>query len=111
MGKFEDWTYNDFLCYLMILGASADLNISEDEQEEIQRRSGTDEYKKIRRHFDMQSDAERIETVTDLYDRFKTQIGGKENLVKEIKEILTINDRHEHVMDRYLMIMLKKILT
>ena len=110
MNNFEDWTYNDFLTYLLILGANADLDISDDEKEEIESRVGVDEFKRVKRCFDLQNDAQHIDTVALLYNRFELQIGGKENLVKAIREILTLHDRTESVMDRYLMIMLKKIL-
>ena len=110
MENFGDWTYDDFITYLLILGAQADLTITEDEKEVIESKVGEERYKKIKRCFDNQNDAQHIETVSNLYIRFEEQIGGKDALVKELKEIVTINDRTESVMDRYLMMMLKKIL-
>jgi len=110
MENLQDWTYDDFLTYLLILGANANLDFSEDEQEVIEKKSGEERYKKIRRCFDQQSDSQRIETVSELYGRFESQIGGKEKLVEALQEIITLNDRTMHVMDRYLMMMLKKIL-
>ncbi len=110
MENFQDWTYDDFLTYLLILGANADLEFSEEEQEVIEKKSGEERYKKIRRCFDRQNDSQRIDTVSELYARFESKIGGKEKLVEAVKEIITLNDRTAHVMDNYLMMMLKKIL-
>lgn len=110
MDNLEDWTYDDFITYLLILGAQADLTITEDEKEVIEGKVGEDRYKKIKRFFDSQNDSQHIETVSTLYVRFKERIGGKDALVKELKGIVTLNNRTESVMDRYLMMMLKKIL-
>ena len=40
MEELENWTYNDFLTYLLILGANADLNITKDEEDEIVYKMG-----------------------------------------------------------------------
>ena len=106
----SDWKYEDFLTYLLILGAQNDLEISEEEKDQIIRKVGESEFKKVKRIFDQQNDAQHIETITELYQRFKSQIGGIDNLVGELKAIFTLNNRSEHVMDRYMIIMLKKIL-
>lgn len=110
MDNIENWTYQDFLTYLLIMGAKADLTISEEEQDEIVRRVGMDEYKKIKRTFEHQNDAQHIETVSILYERYKDDIGGKENLVEALKDVINADNRGEQVMDHMLMSMLKKIL-
>ncbi len=110
MDNFKDWTYDDFLTYLLILVAHAVLNITREEQEAIETRGGEERYKKIKRCFDSQNDSQHIETVSELYARFESQIGGKEKLVETLREFMAVNDRTVHVMDRYLMMMLKKIL-
>ena len=43
----EEYTYQDFLAYLLLLGAQADLNISEEEKEDIVQKVGEIEYKKV----------------------------------------------------------------
>ena len=110
MESVETWTYTDFLTYLLILGAQADLRISEEEKEEIIHKVGEENFVRIKRVFDRQNDSQHIDTVSDLYQRYKSQIGGKENLVKEIKELVTVGNHKEHVMDRYMRMMLRKIL-
>lgn len=110
MESVETWTYTDFLTYLLILGAQADLRITEEEKEGIIHKVGEENFIRIKRVFDRQNDSQHIDTVSELYQKYKTQIGGKENLVKEIKEIFIVSNTKEHVMDRYMMMMLKKIL-
>ena len=110
MEELEKWTYNDFLTYVLILGANADLNITRDEEDEIVYKMGEDEYKKVKLVYDRQNDVEHIEVVSFLYSKYKDQIGGKENLVKELKSIFSVGNKKEHVLDRYMLIMLKKIL-
>lgn len=110
MIPIEDWTYDDFIAFLLIMGAKADLKFSEVERDAIISKVGEEQLKKMERCFDQQNDVQHIETVSELYARFSSKIGGKENLVKSLKEIIDADDRQEHVMDRYLMMMLKKIL-
>ena len=92
------------------MGANADLEISEEEKFQISQRVGEENFTKIKKCFDRQNDAQHIETVADLYRRYESQIGGKENLAQVLSEIFVIDKGKEHVMDRYLLIMLKKIL-
>ena len=103
-----DWTYKDFLCYLLLMGAYADLGISEREREAIVEKVGEEHFVKIKRCYESQNDAQHIETVSELYKRFESEIGGKDNLVKALKEVIAADNRPEHVMDRYLMMMLKR---
>ena len=111
METVETWTYTDFLTYLLILGAQADLRVTEEEKEQIIHKVGEENYVRIKRVFDRQNDSQHIDTVSDLYKKYETQIGGKENLVKEIRNIVIMGkDGKEHVMDRYMLMMLKKIL-
>lgn len=106
----QEWTYEDFLTYLLLLGAHNDLDISEEERDQIVLKVGEEEFRKVKRIFEQHNDAQHIETVSRLYDKYEQQIGGKENLLKALKDMFTLNDRHEHVMDRFLIMMLKRIL-
>jgi len=106
----EEYTYQDFLTYLLLMGAQADMNISEDEKDLIVQKVGEVEFKRVKRCFDQHNDAQRIDMISQLYQKFETQIGGKEQLVMALREFITANNRSVHVMDRYLMMMLKRIL-
>ena len=110
MSKFAEWTYDEFLTYLLLMGAAADLRISDIEREAIVEKVGEEKYLKIKRCFDSQNDAQHIETISELYGRFESQIGGKENLANALNEIIEVDERPKHVMDRYMMMMLKRIL-
>ena len=110
MEAVQSWSYEDFLTYLLLLGASADLMISEEEKQQIEDRVGQENFTRIKRCFDRQNDAQRIETVSELYDKYKAQIGGKENLAKTLRDIFVVDTGKENVMDRYLLMMLKRIL-
>jgi hypothetical protein len=110
MNSIADWSYEDFLTYLLLMGAKADLIVSDNEKDTIIQKVGEDKYKKIKRFFDTQNDAQHIDVVSDLYKRFESQIGGKENLIKAVKEVIDADHQPEHAMDHYLMVMLKRIL-
>ena len=111
MVPIENWTYTDFLTYLLILGAHADLRITDDEKENIINKVGEENYVRVKRVLDRQNDSQHIDTVSELYQKYHSEIGGKENLVKAMRESFILGkDGKEHVMDRYMLMMLKKIL-
>lgn len=111
METITNWTYADFLTYLLILGAQADFTMTEDEKSQIIQKVGEENFVRIKRVFDRQNDAQHIDMVTELYQKFHSEIGGKENLVKALRESFLLGkDGKEHVMDRYMLMMLKKIL-
>jgi hypothetical protein len=93
------------------MGAQADLKVTEDEKALIIQKVGEENFVRVKRIFDRQNDAQHIDTVTELYQKYSSDIGGKENLVKALRESFVLgNDGKEHVMDRYMLMMLKKIL-
>ena len=55
MENLENWTYSEFLTYLLIFGANADLDLTRDEEAEIVFKMGEDEYKKVKMVFDSQT--------------------------------------------------------
>lgn len=110
MNSTEHYTYEEFLTYLLLFGAKADLVINEDEEAGIIARVGSEIYKKVKRDFDNHNDAQHIANVTDLYKKFKSQAGGKENLVKALKDVVKSDNKEGDMMDHLLMSMLKRIL-
>ena len=86
------------------------MNITKDEEDEIVYKMGEEEFKKVKMVFERQNDVEHIEVVSFLYHKYEDQIGGKENLVNELKTIFSVGNKKEHVLDRYMLLMLKRIL-
>ena len=78
MEAVNTWTYTDFLTFLLIMGATADLNISEEEKEQIVQKVGEENYVRIKRSYDRQNDSQHIDTVSELYQKYKSQIGKRE---------------------------------
>lgn len=110
MISVEGWKYIDFLTYLFILSATADLEMNSEEEQEIIKKVGEEEYKKVKRFYDQQNDSQHIEVVSVLFKKFKNEIGGKENLIRSMKEFIRTSHQREHVMESSLMMMLRKIL-
>lgn len=110
MNSTGHYTYEEFLTYLLLFGAKADLIINEEEEAGIIARVGSEVYKKVKRDFDNHNDAQHIANITALYNKFKSQAGGKENLVKELKEVVRAENKEGDMMDHLLMTMLQRIL-
>lgn len=110
MEAVEHWTYEDFLTFLLLMAASADFNVTEKEKEAIINKVGVEEFNKVKEEFDLQNDAQRIDTISTLYRRFESRIGGKEKLINHLTEIFELNRHGVNVLDQELMIMINKIL-
>lgn len=110
MDSIDNWSYNEFLTFILIMGAKADLSLSEIEKEYIVQHVGEEDFKKVFRVYERQNDSQHIDTVSELYEKYESQIGGKENLLKELKSVIKADHHAEHAMDQYLMMMMKRIL-
>jgi hypothetical protein len=106
---YNNWTYQDFLSYMLIYAASSDLNISEEEREYIQKRVEKDEFKEILKCFNKHSDYERIEVVKTLGEKYSNDIGSKSELRKELIKLFYADDDYS-ILEKNFFLMIKKIM-
>jgi hypothetical protein len=59
----QDWIREDFLCYVLLYAASADLVIGEEEEDYIKSQVGDEAYAAIKKEFDHDNDAQRIHKI------------------------------------------------
>ena len=59
----SELSYPEFLAFLMLYAASADLKIDEKEVPFIKNEVGVDNYEQIRKLFDSQNDYQRVQTI------------------------------------------------
>lgn len=64
------WNYNDFLAFLMVYAAYADLRISDEEKEFIRQRVGKEGFEKMVNFYEELNDIDRINVLVDFKKRF-----------------------------------------
>lgn len=108
--EFENWTYDDFLAYLLIYASHADFKVSREEIAKIIGEVGRSEYNRISAIFDKQSDAERANTIAILGERFCTDADCRNKLIDELQELL-FADEHYRTEEQAFFFGVKRLLS
>ena len=109
MTNTETWTREDFLAFLTLYGANADMEISEEEKSWIKQQFGTSHYDKARQLFDRESDYENIEVILALREKFCPGEEGK-MVVKSFLEQLFKVDNDYSYLEKIVLKCLEKLL-
>lgn len=105
----EIQTLDDFKCYLLTYVAEANFSISEEEKDIIFHHVTADRYEHIKRFIDTRSDYENLEIITAYKDKFLTDEATKQELFDEMNMIYKA-DKHPSVLERNMILSLKKLL-
>ncbi len=90
--SIDSWTYDEFLCYLMIYAAAADHVIEDAEAAVITKKSGETAYKKMRAVFD-KSDAEEREMLILAYkEQHFHSPEDSQKALNDLKAVYMAND-------------------
>ena len=65
-----NWTYNEFLAYLLLYAANADLGVNRDEKEMLFSKVSFEDYKHIRKVFEDASDYESLQTILTFREEY-----------------------------------------
>ena len=78
---------SEFLAFVFLYAASADLVLSKSELDLIADKVGLESLKRAKTHFDQYSDYERIEFILAHRDLYFKDEESKENLLSELKMV------------------------
>jgi len=99
----------DFKCYLLTYVAEANFSISEEEKEIIFHHVTPEKYQRIKRFIDGRSDYENLQIITAYKDEFLTTEAEREEVFAEMNMIYKA-DKHPSVLERNMILALKKLL-
>ena len=91
---YSNWTYDEFIGYLMIYASHADFIVNRDEVKQIIEEIGRAEYTRISEVFDKQSDAERAEAISILGSMHCQSPEKKEAILDQLQELLYADDTY-----------------
>ena len=104
-----NWTYEEFLAFTMLYAASADMNISEEEEALIKQKLNDTQYQEIKSAFDSSNDATIIDTILSYHDQYFSTDEDREKLLAEMRKVFEADDQYS-VMERNLMKLFKHII-
>lgn len=105
----ENLEYQEFLAYLFLYGASADLVIKQKEEDLILERVGKESYEKAKSVFEDKSDYERLQVILSHKEKFYPDDEAKEKILDQLKELF-MADKDFSVMEQNIFRILKRIL-
>jgi uncharacterized tellurite resistance protein B-like protein len=104
-----NWSYEEFLAFTMLYAASADMNISEDEEAIIKKKISTEQYDKIKSCFDECNDTTIINTILSYHDQFFATDEQRKQLLKEMRSVFEADHQYS-IMERNLMKLFKHLI-
>jgi hypothetical protein len=93
----ENWTYNEFLAFLLLYGAQLDADLPEDEIEFIRQRTGINAIDKIKAKVDSLTDVEAIEVIDSYRNQYLDTAGKKEKVKADLEALLKTEGNHSQL--------------
>jgi|GEM_PF-1292159 len=93
--ELQGWKYKDYLAFLLLYAAKADLSINEKERKYMESRVGRTEYEKVLALFEELNDVERINVIVEFKQRFCKGQHDLEEVISDFRKMLEI----DHPMD------------
>lgn len=104
-----DWTYNEFLAYLLLYAANADFVVNEDEKEILFSKVKLEEYNHIRRAFEEGNDYDNLQTIISFREEYYNDEESVDKLLMDLKDIFLADHDYPSV-ERAIFIGLRRIL-
>lgn len=103
----SNWTYNEFLAFLMVYAAEMNLDLSLEELEFIRHRTGIDSITAIKEKVDSVSDAVALDIIDDYRERYLNTPEQKAKVRHDLEDLLkaqTTTNQFEkavvHILER-----------
>lgn len=93
----NNWTYNEFLAFLMVYGAQMNFNLSSEELEFIKTRTGIQNIEKIKSKVDSISDMEAIEVVAEYKKKYLSTPDTATKAKRDLEELLNTPGNHSQL--------------
>ncbi len=105
----NDWTYTEFLGFLLLHAANDDLEADQREIELIEAKVGVDIVKIVSRHMKDLNDIQQLDLLLSYQGRYFADEESKQKIYADMKEVY-MADNDFSVMEQNAFRMLKKII-
>lgn len=103
--RVDLWEYQDFLAFVLMYAAYADMEVVQDEIDAIESRVGHDKFVQARKIMDKLNDVERLDLILSFREKYFPSEDDHEKLYADMKEIFLADGKYnqlEHTVLRYL---------
>lgn len=107
--RIDLWEYQDFLAFVLIYAAYADMEVVEEEIDAIERRVGHEKFVQARRIMDKLNDSERIDLILSFREKYFPTKEDHDKLYSDMKEIF-LADGNYNQLEKAILMYLKHIL-
>ena len=105
----KDWSYDEFLCFLLIYVSHVDIDYSDDEKDRLKRMFSLETYNKIFNVFDSMSDYQALQQILSYKDQYYPTDERKQEVLDNIK-IQFFVDGEYSIMEKEIFHFLDKML-
>lgn len=85
--KIKDWSYEDFLHFLLIHCANSDMDVSENEMNMIKKTASEAKYAELSEFYDNNTDFENILILHEFKDRFLTDEDKIQEVFTKVEDL------------------------
>lgn len=103
------WNHNQFLCFLLMHAAEADLEFTQEECDMITKKTGEHSIDEIKGELEVNNDYERIQIIQSYKEKFYPTAELKAELLVRIEELFESDGTYDQT-EHNLFMMLRKIL-
>ena len=105
----QNWTYNEFLTFLLIYVANVDMEFADEEKRMIQKLAGMETYQKMVGLFDSMSDYKAYETILSYKEVYYPAEAEKDKIMEHMKDLFYA-DADFNIMEKELMHFLDRMM-
>lgn len=107
--NFEDWSFEDFVLFLLVHAAASDLKITEEEEEHIINKYTKEHYNQMRELYKTHTDFDNMLIIHHLKDEILKTDEEKEKVYNNVEELFHVDGDYS-ADEKNLMVALKTIL-
>ena len=107
--RIDLWSYEDFLAFILMYAAYADMELLEEELDLIEQQVGTERMKTAKKVMDKLNDNERIDLILSFREKYFPTKEDHEKLFADMKTIF-LADGNYNQLEKMVLMYLKKIL-
>lgn len=105
----QNWTYDEFLTFLLIYVANVDMEFAEEEKQMIQKFAGMETYNKMVELFDSMSDYKAYEAILSYKEKYYPTSAEKEGIMEKMKDLFYA-DADFNIMEKELLHFLDRMM-
>lgn len=90
-----DWSYQEFMAFLLLYAANADTEVNRDEKELLFSMVSFDDYKRIKRAYEEANDYESLQIILSFKSAYFKDEAAVDKLLGDLKEMFLADNRFD----------------